>query len=46
VTVGGDDVPLTGVYSQEGAIARVEEHLRGAQEMTSPANPFCRGLGD
>ena len=46
VSVGADDVSLTGVYSREGAIARVEEHLRGAQEMTSPANPFCRGIGD
>ncbi len=43
VTVGTDDVPLAGIASQEAAIARVERHLRGPNEMSAPANPLCRG---
>ncbi len=46
VSIGADDVPLTGIYSQEGAIAKVEQHLRGAHEMAAPADPFCRRMED
>ena len=46
VSIGADDVPLTGIYSQEGAIAKVEQHLRGPHEMTAPADPFCRRMDD
>jgi len=42
VTVGPDDVPLAGVESHEAAIARVERHLHGANEISAPANPLCR----
>lgn len=46
VAVGTDDVPLTGIDSQEDAIAKVERHLHGPSEMSAPANPLCRGTSD
>jgi hypothetical protein len=46
VSVGTDDVPLTGTDSQEDAIAKVERHLHGTNEMSPPANPLCRGASD
>lgn len=44
VSVGVDNVSLSGVYSQEGAIAKVEQHLHGPKELSAPANPFCRTM--
>lgn len=41
VSVGSDDVPLAGINSQEAAIARVERHLHGNYETSTPANPLC-----
>lgn len=46
VTVGTDDVPLAGIESHEAAIARVERHLRGPNEISAPANPLCRRAMD
>lgn len=42
VTVGTDDVPLAGIETHEAAIARVERHLRGPNEILAPVNPLCR----
>ena len=41
VSVGGDDVPLTGIDSQEGAIARIERNLHGYHRTSPPTNPLC-----
>jgi hypothetical protein len=46
VSVGSDDVRLAGIASQEDAIARIERHLHGANELPPPANPLCRGTSD
>lgn len=42
VSMAGENVPLAGVDSQEAAIARVERHLHGSHETSTPANPLCR----
>jgi hypothetical protein len=41
VSIGAEDVSLAGVASEEDAIARVELHLRGRQELPAPADPLC-----
>ena len=41
VSIGADDVSLAGIDSQEAAIARIEQHLRGGQEPSAPADPLC-----
>jgi cytidylate kinase len=46
VTVGADDVSLTGIGSQEAAIAKIEQHLHGRNEKSAPANPLCRRASD
>lgn len=46
VAIGGDDVALLGVDSQEAAIALVERHLHGHQRSSAPANPLCRKAFD
>jgi hypothetical protein len=46
VAVGGNDIPLAGIDSHEAAIARVEQHLHGSQETSTPADPLCRGTLD
>ena len=46
VAVGGDDVALSGIHSQEAAIALVERHLHGVQGTSAPANPLCRKAFD
>lgn len=46
VVIGIDDVSLTGVNSQEAAIARIEQHLRGKQDLPQRCNPLCRRVGE
>jgi len=46
VAVCGDDVALSGIESQEAAIALVERHLQGGQGNSTPANPLCRKVFD
>jgi hypothetical protein len=46
VTVGADDLPLAGIDTQEAAIARIEQHLHGRNQMLAPPNPLCRRASD
>lgn len=41
VSIGASDISLAGIDSQEAAIARVEQHLRGGQEPSAPPDPLC-----